>query len=159
MRKPKDHPKSPVDAVQQVYDALEPFDDAARRRILESASSLLGMRPGSVAEGSGKAPPHLSQPLSSQVSSASLAARPVSPVELIQEKQPVTNAQRIVLFAYYREKVEGLSRFSREDLAGYFAKARQPPPENYNRDFRTAVELGWIHEDGNDSYLTTKGLD
>ena len=87
------------------------------------------------------------------------ASRPLSPIELIQEKQPTTNAQKIALFAYYREKVEGLSRFSRDDLAGYFAKARQPPPGNFHRDFQVAVNLGWIYEDGDDSYLTTKGLE
>jgi hypothetical protein len=41
-------PKSPVEAVQLVYGALEPFDDQARRRIVESAASLLGMRLGAV---------------------------------------------------------------------------------------------------------------
>ena len=41
-------PKSPVDAVQLVYAALEPFDDQARRRIVESAASLLGMRVGQI---------------------------------------------------------------------------------------------------------------
>jgi len=87
------------------------------------------------------------------------SARPVSPVELIQQKQPTTNAQKIALFAYYREKVEGLARFSRGDLESYFAKAKQPPPGNYGRDFQQAVSLGWIYEDGADSYLTTKGLE
>ncbi|HMF45709.1 MAG TPA: hypothetical protein VKE29_03470 [Candidatus Udaeobacter sp.] len=83
----------------------------------------------------------------------------MSPVELIQQKQPTTNAQKIALFAYYREKVEGLARFSRGDLESYFAKAKQPPPGNYGRDFQQAVSLGWIYEDGADSYLTTKGLE
>jgi len=41
----------------------------------------------------------------------------------------------------------------------YFAKARQPPPGNFNRDFQAPVNLGWIYEDGDDSYLTTKGLE
>jgi hypothetical protein len=153
-------PKSPVDAVQLVYGALEPFDDQARRRIVESAASLLGMRLGPI----GSEPVRGTQvPVTHgtilQPTAAAATARPLSPVELIQEKQPTTNAQKIALFAYYREKVEGLSRFSRSDLEDYFAKARQPPPGNFNRDFQVAVNLGWIHEDGDDSYLTTKGLE
>ena len=94
-------PKSPVDAVQLVYGALEPFDDQARRRIVESAASLLGMRLGSV----GPEPPVRGpqQPVTpgttSQPTTAALTARPLSPVELIQEKQPTTNAQKIALFA------------------------------------------------------------
>jgi hypothetical protein len=153
-------PKSPVDAVQLVYAALEPFDDQARRRILESAASLLGMRLGPVgSEPVRGAQVPVTHGTSLQPSAAAVTARPISPVELIQEKQPTTNAQKIALFAYYREKVEGLARFSRSDLEGYFAKARQPPPGNFNRDFQAAVNLGWIHEDGDDSYLTTKGLE
>jgi hypothetical protein len=85
--------------------------------------------------------------------------RAKSPVELIQEKRPATNSQRIALFAYFREKVEGEARFSRADLRAYFSKAKEPPPGNYDRDFSGAVRNGWIHEDGSDSYLTSKGLE
>jgi hypothetical protein len=87
------------------------------------------------------------------------ATRPVSPVELIQQKQPSTNAQRVAVFAYHRERNEGKGRFSRADLRDYFAKARLVPPKNYDRDFMTAVELGYIYEDGADSYLTSKGME
>jgi hypothetical protein len=159
MPKSPEHPKSPVDAVQQVYSALEPFDDQARRRIVESAASLLGMRLGGMTfEGPRKSSPVSGQSTSEQLGEPA-STRPVSPVELIQQKQPTTNPQKIVLFAYYREKVEGLARFSRGDLESYFAKAKQPPPANYGRDFQQAVSLGWIYEDGDDSYLTTKGLE
>jgi len=156
MPKSSEHPKSPVDAVQQVYSALEPFDDEARRRIVESAASLLGMRLGGMTfEAPRKVSPTTGYLASEQMGERA-STRPLSPVELVQQKQPTTNAQKIALFAYYREKVEGLARFSRES---YFAKAKQPPPGNYGRDFQQAVSLGWIYEDGDDSYLTTKGLE
>jgi len=77
----------------------------------------------------------------------------------MQEKNPVTNPQRIAVFAYYRERVQGLPRFSRRDLEGYFADARVPPPANYDRDFNAAVQQGWIHEADDQSYLTTKGIE
>jgi hypothetical protein len=77
----------------------------------------------------------------------------------VQEKKPATNAQRIAVFAYYREKSEGLSRFAKDDLKPYFAKAKQPPPQNFDRDFGQTVKLGWIYEDESDSYLTSKGLE
>jgi hypothetical protein len=158
MPKSSDHPKSPIDAVQQVYSALEPFDDQARKRIVESAASLLGMRLGAI---TGEVPRKVSSPAHSALEPLGEppSTRPVSPVEVIQQKQPSTNAQKIALFAYYRERVEGLARFSRGDLESYFAKAKQPPPGNYGRDFQQAVSLGWIYEDGDDSYLTTKGLE
>jgi hypothetical protein len=152
-------PKTLVDAVQQVFGALEPFDDAARRRIIDSVASLLGMAATPKYADSAM---RLAEPPSPHVSEQSAppaAPRRLSPVELLQEKNPTTNAQKIALFAYYREKVEGLARFSRADLESYFAKAKEPPPGNYHRDFQAALSLGWIYEDGADSYLTTKGLE
>jgi len=146
--------KSPVDAVQAIYDALDPLDNETRQRVVSSAMSLLGMaqpRPQGASAGTraGTFVPH--DPVA--------PARMKSPVELIQEKNPATNAQRIALFAYHREKFEGEPRFSRADLRSYFGKAKEPPPANYDRDFAAAVREGWIHEDGAESYLTSKGLE
>ena len=95
-------PKTPVDAVQQVYTALEPFDDQARKRIIESVVSLLGMRTGvlpidvqrrTTASTISASPEQVDRPATS---------RPLSPRELIQEKQPTTNAQRIALYVSRR---------------------------------------------------------
>ena len=83
----------------------------------------------------------------------------MSPVELIQEKKPKTNAERITLFAYYREMYEKLPRFSRSDLETYFGKAKEKPSGNYGRDFVEAIKKGWLHEDGSDSYITSKGVE
>jgi hypothetical protein len=145
---------SPVDAVQAIYAALEPLDEETRRRVISSAMSLLGM-----------SQPHPDVPTTTRRSGHQTQAEPgatsraKSPVELIQEKNPATNAQRIALFAYHREKVEGEARFSRADLRSYFRKAKEPLPANYDRDFAAAVREGWIHEDGAESYLTSKGLE
>lgn len=149
-------PKSLVEAVQLVFEALEPFDEVARQRILSSAVSLLGGSPSTQgAPTSGLVP---SRPATIQATPPS-SDRPLSPVEVVQQKNPATNPQRIAVFAYYREKVEGLSRFSKDDLRTYFAKAKQPPPQNFDRDYGHAVKLGWIYDDGDDSYLTSKGLE
>ena len=143
--------KSPVNAVQVIFDALEPLDVDSRQRVISSVLSLFGM-PSSVSA--------TQSPATSQAQrGADVAARTKSPVELIQEKQPATNAQRIALFAYYREKFEGIGRFSRGELKPYFSKAKEPPPANYDRDFSAAVRSGWIHEDAAESYLTSKGLE
>jgi hypothetical protein len=79
--------------------------------------------------------------------------------ELINEKKPGTSAQFIALFAYYRERYEGLPRFSRNDIESYFSRAKEKPPKNYDRDFVESVKKGWIHEDADDSYLTSKGTE
>ena len=144
-----------VEAVQSVFEALEPFDAAARQRILSSVVSLLGGSPQTLY--SQAAAP---APLTSAIpSSTSSGERRLSPVELLQEKQPATNPQRIATFAFYREHTEGLSRFAKDDLKAYFPKARIPPPQNFDRDYRHAVSEGWIYDDGADSYLTSKGLE
>jgi hypothetical protein len=37
--------------------------------------------------------------------------------------------------------------------------AKEPPPKNYPRDFNETVRRGWIHEDGTESYITSKGIE
>jgi hypothetical protein len=145
-----------VTAVDAIYQALSPLDPDTRTRVLASAMSLLGMAaPFGVAPAPGRAAPGIPAPSPGSAG----AERPLTVVELMQQKAPVTNPQKIALFAYYREKVEGVSRFSKNDLKAYFGRAREVPPGNYDRDFREAVKLGWIHDDGDDSYLTSKGLE
>ena len=152
----KTAPKTLVEAVQLVFDALQPFDDAARQRILASAVSLLG---GSVPIASSPTSSHGYVRVPTVQGPSPSSERPLSPIELIQQKAPATNPQRLAVFAYYREKVEGLSRFAKENLRPYFAKAKQPPPQNFDRDYGQAVKLGWIYDDASDSYLTSKGIE
>jgi hypothetical protein len=148
---------SAVDAVQAVYSALELLDDGTRQKVLASVTALLGMSPPGVSPGrtSGAM---LEEPKGATTRTTP-TDRPKSIVELMQEKQPKSNPQKLALFAYYRERIEGLSRFAKADLKSYFAPAKEKPAANYDRDFSNTVKLGWIHEDGADSYLTSRGLE
>lgn len=155
---PSKNPPTLVAAVQTVFEALEPFDESARQRILASVVSLLGGQPlhsGGAPMGAGGSPP--GHP--ALTAARPIADRPLSPVELVQEKKPATNPQRLAVFAYYREKSEGLTRFAKDDLKAYFPKAKIPLPQNLDRDYGKAVTAGWIYDDGADSYLTSKGLE
>jgi len=139
-----------------VYDALEPLDNATRQKVLASVSALLGTPRSEVTQ------PSVQQPEQVRAVGASRSQnfdRPKSLVELMQEKQPKNNAQKIALFAYYRERVENKPRFAKSDLKTYFSTAKEKPAANYDRDFASAVKAGWIHEDGADSYLTSRGLE
>ena len=136
-------------ALEAMYEALKDLDAADQKKVLISLNGLLAI------EGASK-PATERTDTRAEVSSSS---RPISLIELAQDKIPQTSAQRIALFAYYREKAEGASRFSRSDLKPYFAKAKFPPASNFDRDFVEAIRKGWIHEDGSDSYLTTKGIE
>ena len=140
-------------ALEAVYAALKDLDPSGRKKVLSSVFALLEL------EGGPALHPISSHPIIEERHPVTTSSRPISLVELVNDKKPGTNSQRIALFAYYREKSEGLSRFARDDLKPYFGKAKQPPASNYDRDFVEAVRKGWIHEDGADSYLTTKGVE
>src|SRR5882762_5954257 len=144
-------------AHEAVYKALLPLEAEDRQKVLASVCALLDITTSNLPVRSPVgSPPVLPGAPSSP---REPATRPLSLVELMQEKHPGTNDQRITLFAYYRDRHEGKSRFSREDLKEYFGKAKEPPPGNYDRDFTRAVKQGWIHEDGSDSYITSKGIE
>ena len=145
-----------IAAVETVHAALKDLDSTDVRRVLASVGALLQVplatqtdRPTITKERVSESNDAMARP----------SARPLSIVELLQEKEPSTGAERIALFAYYREKYEGLNRFSRGDLQPCFAKAHLKPPANYNRDFVAAVKKGWLHEDNGESYITTKGIE
>jgi len=147
-------------ALQGVHAALKGLSPEARRKVLVSVAALLEIpEVPSVTE---TRPTQGASPTIARTQEAparSASARPLSIRELMQEKSPGTNVEKITLFAYYREKYEGISRFSRRNLEEYFVKARETPPKNFDRDFNKTVLRGWIHEDGEDSYLTSKGLE
>ena len=149
---------SAIDAVKAIYEALEPLDEPTRDRAIASAMSLLGMttRPVETPRATGQ---QVTQAPAQVAPAVARSDRPMGLVELMQEKQPATNPQRIAIFAFYREREEGLPRFGRHDLEQYFPTARVPKPGNYDRDFNSAVQQGWIHEAGSESYLTTKGIE
>ncbi len=147
-----------IAALEAVHTALKPLDPEGRRKVLVSVQALLEI-PGFDLQGGQKAPPGLLPSIATGPEPRVPASRPLSVVELMQQKRPSTNVQKIALFAYYRERHEGRSRFARTDLVPYFGVAHEKPPSNYDRDFVEAVKKGWIHEDGADSYITSKGIE
>ncbi len=149
-----------IDAVEVIYAALLPLNAELRKKVLKSVYALLDT----------SEPEQASQEALRQESDAVVVAGtqkppvhhagwPVSIVELMRDKQPGTNAQRIALFAYYREKHEGVPRFGREDLEPISPRRRSRSPTNYDRDFVEAVKKGWIHEDSHESYITSRGIE
>ena len=143
-----------VTALEAVYAALRPLDTEARRRVLASTYALLEIPATAGGTFEGFTHARRTEPVPKAP-----AARAVSLIELMQDKRPRSNAERITLFAYYRDKYEGISRFARADLEPYFAKAKEQPARNYDRDFVGPVRKGWLHEDEADSYITSKGIE
>jgi hypothetical protein len=147
-----------ISALEAVHAALKPLGAPERERVLASVYALLGINEVQPPTKPSTAPLG-GQPESRSKSAPSSPARPVAIRELIQEKKPSTHPEYITLFAYYREKHQNLPTFSRAALAGYYPMSRETPPSNFDRDFVEAVKRGWIHEDGDNSYITSKGLE
>jgi hypothetical protein len=150
-----------IEALEAVHAALKPLTPDQRAKVLASVFALLGIQREGLAGTDTPAASVARPPASSPTPELQPrpSGRPLSLNELLRGKPPGTSAQRITLFAYYRDKHEGIQRFGRNELRAYFAKAKEQPPRNYDRDFVEAVKRGWIHEDGDDSYITSKGIE
>ncbi len=141
-----------IAALEAVHAALKPLDVADRQRVLSSLYALLEIpTPDTQRDRTNNPGATPGQRVTS--------GRPVGITELIQQKHPGTHPEFITLFAYYRERHQNLPNFSRSDLEKYYATSHQVPPKNYTRDFINAVKRGWIHEDGESSYITSKGIE
>jgi hypothetical protein len=136
-----------IAAVETVHAALKALEPPERQRVLASVYALLEIT-GTLPSAAGQTSTRTQAPV-----------RPVAIRELIQEKKPSTHPEFITLFAYYREKHQNLPTFSRSGLVEYYGTSLEKPPKNYDRDFVKAVKRGWIHEDGDNSYITSKGLE
>ena len=139
-----------LSATRAVFKALEPLRPEEKQRVLASVSSLLGVSAPDIP--SPNTPGVLRSPPTADDRRLSLS-------ELFLQKQPATNAQRIAVFAYYRDKAESKPHFERADLKPYFGMVREKSPgTNYEREYGKAVKLGYIHDDGSQSYITNSGI-
>lgn len=139
-----------IDANSAVMSALKDLSQEERLKVISSVSALFGISNSTFRNETGKdqkGPQDTTQNFDKKTSL----------VEVLKEKNPATNYQRITVFAFYKEKYEGVEQFAKADLLTYFATAKLAKPANYDRDFAEAVKQGWIHEDGANSYLTSSG--
>lgn len=155
-----------TEAAIAVMNALQPLNSDERARVLQSAAALFGLGSGILLAPVTAGAPDSSGTANAEGNSKSTRAqdipptssKPMSLVEFLKQKSPVTNCQRIACFAYYWEKYEAKSNFSKSDLSRYFAKAKLTAPgPNYTRDYNATVKQAWIHDDEANSYLTQEG--
>lgn len=151
-----------AEAAIKVMNAIQALSPEQRSRVLHSVAALYGVLPlTSSPVASSKHAESGMGSFSSPDLAASATTNPIkrlSIVEFLQQRQAVTNPQRIACFAHYREKIEGFEKFSKADLIEYFPQAKLPAPgNNYSRDYNNAIKEGWIHDEGSKSYLTQKG--
>jgi hypothetical protein len=153
-----------ISALEVIHAALKPLKAEERKRVLASVNALLQISPSSgVHDGKAAASSGVELSVASSPNSPTVpretGTRPVAIRELIQDKGARTHPELITLFAYFREKYQSLTKFSREDLKQYYQMSREHPPRNYDRDFVEVVRRGWIHEDDGNSYITSKGIE
>jgi hypothetical protein len=150
-----------TEAATSVMNALQSLSPEDRSRVLHASAALFGIAIGDVSQTTGD---RVDKPEASEKNPAAAGhgatGKRQSIVEFLNDRQAATNDQRIACFAHYREHVEGKGQhFSKSDLESYFGTAKLSKPGNYDRDFRKAVQAGWIHEEGANSYLTQGGED
>ncbi len=52
--------------------------------------------------------------------------------QLLEQKQPPSHSEKVLLFAYYLEKYRKLESFSADDISGCYQETRIPGPRNIN---------------------------
>src|ERR1017187_8138318 len=93
-----------ITAGEAVHSALKDLQADERLKVLASVRALLEITGGEGGVVGGITP---TMPAPAQFAPSSQTTRPLSIVELMQDKNPKTMPQTISLFAYYREKSEG----------------------------------------------------
>jgi len=134
-----------IEAFQSIVNALNPLNDEARRRLLESAATLLRIEPRSQT--------HNYQAISidplSLVQTARSAApfssdTEMSPKEFLFEKKPQTDVEKIACLAYYLTHYRGTPHFKTTDLSLLNTEAAQPKFSNTAFSSNNAVKLGYL---------------
>ncbi len=138
-------------AVATIGEALKAVAEKDRQQVFDGVKVLLGL------DLRVTAPANWSSPGPGNGGTSSSTPR-LSLVEYLKRTGATTNAQAILTFAMYRQEVESIEFFCRQDLVAYFSKARLPSPKkNFGREFDKVIREGWIHEEGPNSYVTQSG--
>src|SRR5689334_19103423 len=135
-------PASPseFDALSTVIGALQPLDDEARRRIVESVVTFLrisGARVGVTAHS--VAPGHPTATISEQAPFSENTRMSVK--DFILEKQPRTDVERLACLAYYLTHYRGTPHFKTIDLSLLNTEAAQPKFANAANSANNAVKM------------------
>lgn len=132
-----------IKAFQSIVAALNPLSDEARRKLLESAATLLGVVRTS-------APRPLTDsslsvaPIGRSTAAPFSANTEMSPKEFLFEKRPQTDVERIACLAYYLTHYREEPHFKTKDLSLLNTQAAQPKFSNATVSSNNAVKLGYL---------------
>jgi hypothetical protein len=132
-------------ALQTVIGALHELDSEERRRVLDSASTFLGIsvapnRPSTsttqVSSFISAQDPKISAPFSEDTS--------MSVKQFIMEKSPKTDVERIACLAYYLTHYRATPHFKTLDISLLNTEAAQPKFSNTAYSTNNAVKLNYL---------------
>jgi hypothetical protein len=137
--------RAELEAFQSIISALNPLTNEARRRLLDSAATLLQIERTSRSVHStyvqGDTPPPIQVARSTAPFSANTE---MSPKEFLYEKGPQTDVERIACLAYYLTHYRASPHFKTTDLSLLNTEAAQPKFSNTAFSANNAVKLGYL---------------
>lgn len=85
----------------------------------------------------------------------------ISLSEFTVKKNPKSDVQRTVIFAYFLEKHDKLEFFNSDDILNCFLKSKSSKPDNISDKINKCIRKGWISEhpqkrDNKKAYYLTK---
>ena len=133
---------SELQAFHSIISALNPLPNEARRRLLESAATLLSIE---------QSPrPYAVVPAPAATSSSWRSAAPfstdteMSPKDFLFAKGPQSDVERIACLAYYLTHYRAAPHFKTVDLSLLNTEAAQPKFANTSVSSNNAVKLGYL---------------
>jgi len=135
--------RSEFDALTAVIGALQPLDDEARRRIVDSAVTFLRIGGAAVPWPSAQVEPSQGSGASADHAPFSENTR-MSVKEFLLEKQPRTDVERVACLAYYLTHYRATPHFKTVDLSLLNTEAAQPKFANAANSANNAVKMGYL---------------
>ena len=135
---------SELEAFQSIISALNPLADEVRRRLLDSAATLLRIQQpqrGFTSTAGPVTPSPGVQPRSSVPFSADTK---MSPKEFLFEKKPQKDVERIACLAHYLTHYRSTPHFRTTDLSLLNTEAAQPKFANSSVSSNNAVKQGYL---------------
>jgi hypothetical protein len=135
------------EALQSIIASLRPLDQETRQRILESASTFLGLTevvPRHRTSSSASVPISTPSSVSGQSRAPFSEDTSMSPKEFLLEKAPKTDVERVACLAYYLTHYKSTPHFKTLEISALNTEAAQPKFSNTAYSTNNAVKLGYI---------------
>lgn len=132
------------DALKQIILSLRPLSSDARKRVLSSVSSFLGIEVGSRVGQPPRAPSDNSPSARTSEGQRFSEDRTPSPKEFLFEKKPTTDVDRIACLAYYLTHYRDTPHFKTLDLSKLNTEAAQLKLSNAAHACDNAARAGLL---------------